>query len=96
MAGGIKVTTFFVIVAAAWFVLRRKEDIQVFKRRIPFRLVHIALMIGVLFTSGFVIGLLCLIAIESGQPSTQLELGWLGALMLVSLLYGGFKHRACL
>ncbi len=78
MAGGIKVTTFFVIVAAAWFVLRRKEDIQVFKRRIPFRLVHIALMIGVLFTSGFVIGLLCLIAIESGQPSTQLELGWLG------------------
>ena len=77
MAGGIKVTTFFVIVVAAWFVLRRKEDIQVFKKRIPFKLVHVALMIGVLFTVGLATGLLCLIILEDGHPASQLEQGWL-------------------
>ncbi|PLT29747.1 TrkH family potassium uptake protein [Peribacillus deserti] len=50
--GGIKVTTFALLIFALWSVLANKEDINIFKRRIPKPLVYRALSIavsGVLF-----------------------------------------------
>ena len=78
MAGGIKVTTFFVIVLAVYFVLRRREHIQIFERRIPSQLVHVALMIGFLYTVGMALGTFCVIGFESGEAACQLKQGWLG------------------
>ncbi len=89
MAGGIKVTTFFVIVVAVYFVLRRREHIQIFERRIPPQLVHVALMIGFLYTVGMALGTFCVIGFESEAVeqlkdktdiilACQLEQGWLG------------------
>ena len=78
MAGGIKVTTFFVVLIAAWFVLRRREDIQVFSRRIPSQLVHVALMIGFLYTLGMALGTFCVIGFESGKDACSMTQGWLG------------------
>lgn len=78
MAGGIKVTTFFVILITAWAVLRRREYIQLFERRIPAHLVHVALMIGILYIVAMVIGTFCLVVIEDGHEAAQLTHGWLG------------------
>lgn len=45
--GGIKVTTFFIILLAFWTVVTNREDVNVFKRRISWRLVNKSLSIGV-------------------------------------------------
>ncbi|WP_078412329.1 TrkH family potassium uptake protein [Priestia abyssalis] len=50
--GGIKVTTFALLLFALWSVLTNKEDVNIFKRRIPSPLVYRALSIalsGILF-----------------------------------------------
>lgn len=45
--GGIKVTTFFIIILAFWTVLTNREDVNIFKRRLSWQLVNRALSIGV-------------------------------------------------
>lgn len=45
--GGIKVTTFAVILLALWTVLRNKEEVNLLRRRIPWELVNKALSIGI-------------------------------------------------
>jgi trk system potassium uptake protein len=45
--GGIKVTTFFIIILAFWTVLTNKQDVNIFKRRLSWQLVNRALSIGV-------------------------------------------------
>ncbi|MEH7443048.1 TrkH family potassium uptake protein [Bacillus sp. JJ1122] len=45
--GGIKVTTFAILILTLWAVVTNKEDINIFKRRIPSSLVFRALSIAV-------------------------------------------------
>jgi trk system potassium uptake protein len=45
--GGIKVTTFAIILLAFWTVLTNKNDVNIFKRRISWHLVNKSLSIGV-------------------------------------------------
>ncbi|WML55888.1 TrkH family potassium uptake protein [Neobacillus sp. PS2-9] len=45
--GGIKVTTFAIIMLAFWSVLTNREDVNIFRRRISWRLVNKSLSIGV-------------------------------------------------
>ncbi|HJV31369.1 MAG TPA: TrkH family potassium uptake protein [Bacillales bacterium] len=45
--GGIKVTTFAIIILAFWTVLTNRNDVNIFKRRISWRLVNKSLSIGV-------------------------------------------------
>lgn len=45
--GGIKVTTFAIILFALWSVLTNRDDVNIFKRRISWRLVNKSLSIGV-------------------------------------------------
>lgn len=45
--GGIKITTFALLLFALWAVLRNKEDINIFERRIPQELIFRALSIAV-------------------------------------------------
>ncbi|PLS15828.1 Ktr system potassium transporter B [Bacillus sp. M6-12] len=47
VAGGIKVTTFALLLLALWSVVTNKEDINIFKRRVPKTLVFRALSIAV-------------------------------------------------
>ncbi|WP_368895556.1 potassium transporter TrkG, partial [Priestia megaterium] len=52
--GGIKITTFVLILFALWSVLTNKEEINVFRRRIPKSLVYRAFSIttsGIIFVS---------------------------------------------
>lgn len=46
-AGGIKVTTFALLLLALWAVITNREDINIFKRRVPSSLVFRALSIAV-------------------------------------------------
>jgi len=47
-AGGIKVTTFAVILLAVWGMIRGRDDVVVFRRRIPHRQVYKALTVTVM------------------------------------------------
>lgn len=47
-AGGIKITTFLMLILVAWSFIRQKEDITLLRRRIPKDLVFRALSISVL------------------------------------------------
>jgi len=47
-AGGIKITTFLLLILVAWSFIRQKEDITLLRRRIPKDLVFRALSISVL------------------------------------------------
>ena len=81
MAGGIKVTTFFVVLMSAWSVLCRREDVQVFEHRIPANIIHIALMIGFLYAVCLSLGMLVLVSSEAGNVAVlELPHGWLGVI----------------
>ena len=45
--GGIKITTFAIIIFAFWAVLKNRDEVNIFKRRIPWKLVNKSLSIGV-------------------------------------------------
>jgi len=78
MAGGIKVTTFFLILISAWNVLKRNEQIQLFQKQIPQKLVHVALMIAFLFVLVLFFGIFILLILEDNGPAVQQKQGWLG------------------
>lgn len=62
-AGGIKMTTFAVIVLAVWTMIRGRDDVVAFHRRIPHQQVYKALTITVLaFTLMFAVTVLLLIS----------------------------------
>lgn len=77
MTGGIKIATFFLIIIAAWTVLRRKNAIQVFDRNVPSRFVAVALMIGLLYIICISVGIFLLFCFEENHPASQTTLGWL-------------------
>lgn len=78
MAGGIKTVTFLVLVLTAWSALRRREEIQFSRWRIPARISHIATMIAILAMGGILIGVGLLMFSENGQASVRTPQSWLG------------------
>ncbi len=49
--GGIKITTMSILIAAAWALIRGKNDAEIFKRRIPQRLIYKAFTLVFLSTA---------------------------------------------
>ena len=78
MAGGIKTITFAVLMLTAWSALRRRENIQVFGRRISPQLASIAVMLTLLAFAVLMIGVALLMITERGQPSVETSQHWLG------------------
>lgn len=78
MAGGIKTTTFAVLVLTAWSALRRQENVQVFGRRIPSNLTNVALLLGLLAGVMVLAGAGLLMVTEQGRPSSETSQHWLG------------------
>lgn len=88
MAGGIKTTTFAVLVLTAWSALRRRENVQVFGRRIPSNLTSIALLLGLLAGMTVMAGTGLLMVTEAGQPSSETSQHWLGLVFEVVSAFG--------
>ena len=63
-AGGMKTTTFAVLIANAFSVFRRKEDAQLFKRRIDGAVIRNAATIFVMYITLFLIGGMIISRIE--------------------------------
>ena len=63
-AGGIKTTTFAVLIANTFSVFRKKEDVQLFKRRLDNAVVRSASTILVLYISLFFISALVISRVE--------------------------------
>jgi trk system potassium uptake protein TrkH len=78
MAGGIKTATFAVLLLTAWSALRRREEIQFWRRRIPTKTSQVATMIALLAAAGLLIGVGFLMFSENGQPAAQTPQSWLG------------------
>lgn len=86
--GGIKVTTFALLLFALWSVLRNKDDINVYNRRIPKSLVFRALSIavsGIIFI--FIIFFLLTIT-EEGADMSKLAFETVSAFGTVGLSAG--------
>ena len=78
MAGGIKTTTFAVLALTAWNALRRRENVQLFGRRISSNLASIALLLGLLAGMVVMAGTGLLMLTEQGQVSSETSHHWLG------------------
>lgn len=65
--GGIKTTTLAVMVIALWALFTGREDVNVFRRRIPFFTVRKAFVLGLTATLLVVLDLLIMLFTESGS-----------------------------
>jgi trk system potassium uptake protein len=88
MAGGIKTVTFFLLVATAWSALRRKEDITVFRRRVPAKLAYIATMLALLATLCLLVGVGLLMVTEHGRAAAEAQHHWLGLMFEAVSAFG--------
>jgi trk system potassium uptake protein TrkH len=66
-AGGIKTTTFGVMLATLRSLLRRREEIEIFRRRLAPQAVQKALSVGFISSSLLALLLLSLLAVEEGD-----------------------------
>jgi trk system potassium uptake protein TrkH len=78
MAGGIKITTFAVLLLTAWSALRRRENVQVFGRRISPNTTNIALLLALLAGVTLLAGVGMLMITERSQVSSETPQYWLG------------------
>ena len=88
MAGGIKITTFAVLLLTAWAALRRRGDIQVFGRRIAGSSAHIALLLSLLSSVMVMAGVGLLMLSEDGQAASQTPQRWLALIFEAVSAYG--------
>ncbi len=88
MAGGIKTVTFFLLVVTAWSALRRRAEINVFRRRIAPGQVHIATMLGLLATLFVFAGIGLLMVTEHQQPASRTAHGWLALMFEAVSAFG--------
>jgi len=66
-AGGIKITTFAVILLAVWAMIRGRDDVMAFRRRIPHQQVYKALTITVMSLALMVVVTIVLLVAENGR-----------------------------
>ncbi len=78
MAGGIKTVTAAVLAATAWAALTRRENVELFRRRIDARTSGIALMLTLLAGATVAAGLLALMFTEFHSDSAHTPAHWLG------------------
>ena len=72
-AGGIKITTFFVIVAGIFSVFRGKQDIELGKKRLSHNLLHQALAVFVSCLAIVTLASLCICALEEQNAAATLR-----------------------
>lgn len=77
MAGGVKTVTFVLLLMSAWSALMRREDIQLFGRRIHPSLVGTAVMVTLLGAASIVAGTLLLMITEQGLLASETKHHWL-------------------
>lgn len=88
MAGGIKTITFAVLVLTAWSALRRRENIQVFGRRISPQLAGVAVMLTLLASFVLLVGVGLLMLTEHGAAASQTSQHWLGLVFEATSAFG--------
>jgi trk system potassium uptake protein TrkH len=88
MAGGIKTITFAVLVLTAWSALRRRENIQVFGRRITPQLSGVAVMLTLLAFAVLMTGVGLLMLTERDQAASQTSQHWLGLAFEATSAFG--------
>jgi trk system potassium uptake protein TrkH len=77
MAGGIKTVTFVVLLLTAWAALRRRDEIQFWRRRLPPKASFVATMLALLGFACVVAGVALLMVFEDGKPASQTSQRWL-------------------
>jgi trk system potassium uptake protein TrkH len=87
-AGGIKITTFVLLLLVAWVFLRQREEISIFKRRIPQELVFKALAISILSILFIFLAVMCLDFTEAGTSLMYLAFEAVSAFGTVGLSLG--------
>ena len=68
--GGIKTTTLAIVLLFIWAVMRNRQDIELFKRRLSWGIVRRALSIFFLALGVIAVGVLLLSVFERGKPFT--------------------------
>jgi trk system potassium uptake protein TrkH len=88
MAGGIKTLTVVVLLLTAWAALRRRDEVQVWNRRLPTKVPFVATMVALLGVACVVIGVGLLMIFENGQPASQTPQSWLGVVFEAVSAFG--------
>jgi trk/ktr system potassium uptake protein len=88
MAGGIKTITFAVLVLTAWSALRRRENIQIFGRRISQQVAGRAVMIALIATAVLMAGVGLLMFTEQGYASSNTSEHWLALIFEAVSAFG--------
>lgn len=76
MAGGIKTVTFAVLLLTAWAALRRRDEVQFWRCRLPPQASFVATMLALLAFACVAAGVALLMVFEDGQPSSQTPHRW--------------------
>lgn len=87
-AGGIKITTFLLLIMVVWAFVRQKEDINVLNRRIPHDLVYRALAISIIGIALIFTAVLLLELTEEHIPLMHLAFEAVSAFGTVGLSLG--------
>jgi len=77
--GGVKTTTVALLLLGVWSVIKNREDINLFRRRIPWGLVRRALAITTILLAAVLLTTILLLAIEVNGPA--------GSMGLADMLY---------
>lgn len=88
MAGGIKTVTVAVLATTAWSALRRREEVQIWGRRIRPKLSNIAAMLTLLAGACVILGVGLLMLTEDGQASAQTSQRWLALVFEAMSAFG--------
>jgi trk system potassium uptake protein TrkH len=88
IAGGIKTVTFAVLVVTAWSALRRRENIQIFGRRISPQTAGRSVMITLLALGVLMLGVGLLMFTEQTHPASETPGGWLAVIFEAVSAFG--------
>ena len=93
MAGGVKTTTAAIVVLTIWSVLRRRQDVEVFNRRIPQDLVIRALCLSIIALT-LITTVTLLLAYTEEQPFLALMFEVTSAMGIVGMSMGDGGSRS--
>jgi trk system potassium uptake protein len=88
MAGGIKTVTFVVLLLTTWAALRRRDEVQFWRRRLPPKASFVATMLALLGFACVVAGVALLMVFEDGQPASQTSQRWLAVIFEAVSAFG--------
>lgn len=88
MAGGIKTVTLAVLLLTAWSALRRRDEVQFWKRRLSPKVSFVATMVALLGVACVVAGVALLMLTEDKRPASQTAHGWLGVVFEAVSAFG--------